>query len=331
MKYSAGLLGYGSDVLGYDDHISTDHMWGPRFYLFLDDCNIHIKNELMDYFRNNLPYMYKGFSVNFSKPDPSDNGVRHAEVIKSGSVSPLIWIYTIDDFIKEYLGTIPSTDLEWLSMSEHRLLSFTSGKLFVDMLNFADIRSKLLFYPQDIKLYLIASQWSVIAEEQAFVKRCSDRGDELGSKIICSRSAERLIRLCFLYNNKYAPYSKWFGTGFKQLSNDIKIYDEIEASILANTIQEREACIVRAQVLVANLHNDSNITEPLEIRVQKYHDRDIKVIFADKIAEKIKEKISSPELRKYPLIGSMSQIGNFVTLYDNPLYQNRIQQIYDCP
>ena len=46
LKYSAGLLGYGSDILGYDDAVSTDHMWGPRFYLFLERNDIALKEDI---------------------------------------------------------------------------------------------------------------------------------------------------------------------------------------------------------------------------------------------------------------------------------------------
>src|SRR5882757_8039849 len=34
--YAAGLLGWGSDVLGYDTARSTDHGWGPRLNVFVD-------------------------------------------------------------------------------------------------------------------------------------------------------------------------------------------------------------------------------------------------------------------------------------------------------
>ena len=35
LNYSAGLIGGGSEVLGFDSEISTDHDWGPRVMLFV--------------------------------------------------------------------------------------------------------------------------------------------------------------------------------------------------------------------------------------------------------------------------------------------------------
>ena len=52
--YTAGLLGYRSDVLGYDDAVSTDHMWGPRFYLFLREEDLPQKSQLLNAFPPNF-------------------------------------------------------------------------------------------------------------------------------------------------------------------------------------------------------------------------------------------------------------------------------------
>ena len=49
LRYSAGLIGYGSDVLGYDDPVSRDHLWGPRFYLFLQEKDIDLAIHMVDY------------------------------------------------------------------------------------------------------------------------------------------------------------------------------------------------------------------------------------------------------------------------------------------
>jgi len=193
LKFSAGVITAGSQILGYDDIVSTDHDWSPGCILFLAESDLYLKDELTDLFNRTLPTSYGWFE---------------------SEVAIQIWISTIDEVIEGYIGKIPENDLDWLTISEHRLLGLTAGRIFIDMLNIEETRRKLSFYPQDVKLYLIASQWSIISEEQAFVKRTSDVGDEIGSRIICARIAERLMRLCFLYKNKYAPIQQMVRHGF---------------------------------------------------------------------------------------------------------------------
>lgn len=331
LKYSAGLIGYGSDVLGFDDEISTDHMWGPRLYLFLDDKDMGLKDKILSIFSNNFPYVYKGYSVNFSEPDPNDNGVRHPEYITSGMVSPLIFIHSINEYLKDYLGINDFTnlsELDWLAFSEHKLLTLTSGKLFVDDLEIQELLEKLIFYPKDVKLFLIASNWSLIAKEQAFVRRCFDVGDEIGSILVCARIAERLMRLAFLYCEQYAPYSKWFGKSFGLLPVDESIKAAVHKAVTAANISDRENNIVLAQKLLADLHNTLLLTEFIDIKIENYFSRDIKVIYAEKICDAIAQKLLGTPLEDFPLIGTVSEVANFDTLSDCPEYAQNIKSLY---
>lgn len=331
LKYSAGLIGYGSDVLGYDDEISTDHMWGPRFYMFLSEDDTELKENIFKAFCENLPYTYKGFSVNFTKPDLSDNGVQRPEFIDKGNVNPLIFITTFEEFLEEQLGTADLdniTGYDWLSFSEHRLLSLVRGTFFADGLECAERLSKIKFYPEEVKLYLIASCWDIIASEQAFIKRSAVCEDDIGSRIICARIAERLMRLCFLYKETYAPYSKWFGTAFKKLEINQEIKDAVAEALSGDSCHERENGIVKAQALVANLHNESKVTDLVEYKIENYYGRDIKVIFAEKFAEATKEKLKNTVFETMPLVGNLSQIGALSSFADEKHNWNRISKIY---
>src|SRR5215216_2349019 len=74
LRYSAALIGYGSEVLGYDTARSADHEWGPRVLLFVseEDYPAH-RNRNVDVLAEWLPATFRGYSTRFGPPD--DEGI----------------------------------------------------------------------------------------------------------------------------------------------------------------------------------------------------------------------------------------------------------------
>lgn len=322
LAYSAGLLGYGSDVLGYDDITSTDHMWGPRFYLFLGKEDLFLASSIREVLSRELPVSFMGYSVNFSAPDPNDNGVRHPEPVERGPVDPLCWIQTFEDFFEGYLGFSLEHKpdfADWLSFSEHRLLGLSAGEFFVDQLGAADKLFPFTAYPEEVRIWLMASQWSLIAEEQAFPGRCAMTGDVLGSRLAISRIAARLMRIGFLCANQYAPYSKWLGTAFSRLPLPDGLRESLSDAMTGRHFQDREKALVRAQLLTAELQNQTVFGAKLS--TEYYFSRPILVVHPERMAQGLLGKIAGTPLAKLPLCGSAAQLENLTALWDNP--QNR--------
>lgn len=330
--YTAALIGYGSDVLGYDDEVSRDHMWGPRFYLFLRGEDMAKKPEIMGQFAEELPYVYRGFSVNFTAPDEEDNGVRHPQFISEGKVNPLIFITTVSDFLTEQLGTANLDALtfsDWLSFSEHRLLSLQAGELFEDGLNLRKTLEKVRYYPEELRLWLLASCWDSIASEEAFMGRCAEVGDEIGSLLVCGRICQRLMELCFLYKKQFAPYSKWLGSAFRQLAVPRELKDSLLAALIARDGQQRERALLQALQLTVQLHNESGLTPPLSAEAQHYYGRTMKVIFAERFADACLASLSDSPLKKLPLTGTFSQLRGLSNYYDDLNNRENIKAFFE--
>ena len=115
------------------------------------------------------------------------------------------------------------------------------------------------------------------------------------------------MRLCFLYSDQYAPYSKWFGTAFARLDIDERIKSLICGIIKSDNIRERENNLVEAQLALAKIHNESGFSEKVDVRIENYFGRDIKVIFADKIVDSIQAELKNTPFENIPLVGSYSQ------------------------
>jgi hypothetical protein len=145
----------------------------------------------------------------------------------------------------------------------------------------APLREKLSFYPRDVWLYLLAAQWTRISQEEAFVGRCGDLGDELGSRINAARLVRDLMRLCFLMERRYAPYSKWLGSAFARLPGAESLGSCLSAALTAGIWQERERSLSAAYELVATWQNALGLAEFQTPQTRSYYGHAYQVIHGE--------------------------------------------------
>jgi hypothetical protein len=301
LPYSAALLGYGSDVLGFDTETSMDHNWGPRLQLFIE--NKDLISELRNYFSYELPFQYKNFSVNFSKP--GYDGTVRMEYTGKKPVNHLIEITTFEDYLKERYAmdkTINFTNNDWLNFTDQSLVELTSGKVFYDGLNKINkTPEELRFYPLDIYKLRMALLWNYIGNKEAFVGRSIALNDYIGLKINTSRIINYLIKILFYLENKYIPYSKWTGCAFRQLN----VYNDVNA-IIMNLVKENipekieeHICILYERVI--EIHNRNRELPYLRNKTRYYFNRPYKVIFSENIVSEIIDSIKDEDVKKVDL------------------------------
>ncbi len=333
LSYSAAIIGSGSEVLGYDTPISTDHHWGPRLMLFLappDYDQLH--DAITERLSQHLPYTFRGYSTNFGEPD--NIGVRLPREITSGRVAHRVEPMTVDGFFTSYLGIDPRSEfgvVDWLSLPEQKLLTVTAGAVYHDGLGeLGQIRQKLAYYPHDLWLYLLACQWSRIAQEEAFVGRAGDVGDELGSQIVAGRLVRDIMKLCFLMEKRYAAYTKWFGTAFGRLKAAHTLTPIFRSVLLASTWLEREAHLADAYRIVATLHNELGLTHPLPAGVSPYYGRPYHVIRAEFFAAALQAEIREPEVRRLPFgVGAVDQWVDNTDVLSQPERLHSVRSIWN--
>lgn len=328
LEYSAALLGSGSDVLGFDTPQSMDHGWGPRLQLFLREHDFNEYQEKIDLMlRENLPYEFKGFPTNYTL---SDSGSVVMTAITSGPVNHQVMISTVSEFFTDYFGLIPSEDfsiIDWLTIPEQKLQSIVGGRIFYDGLKeLKPIFRRLQYYPHDLWLYLLANQWRRISQEEAFMGRCGQVGDELGSKLIGARLVRDMMKLCFLMEKQYAPYIKWFGTAFSRLSCAKDLEPVFLQSLDTDHWQEREKYLVKAYEYLAEMHNSLGITKPLNTKAVYFHNRPFRVIQSNEFTAEILSKIKDDEVKQLPeYLGGIDQYVDSTDVLD---YTNRYRRFW---
>jgi hypothetical protein len=332
--HAAAHIGTGSDTLGFDTPMSTDHDWGPSVTLFLRERDIHIGPRIAEVMSENLPYTFHGYSTHFGY-SPDEPGTRILQPITEGSVNHKVFVTTVPIFVQHHLGfdlTQPLAPADWLTFPSQKLRSITTGAVHHDGVgDLTAMRERFAYYPHAVWLYLLASGWQRISQEEHLMPRAGYAGDELGSSLIGSRLVRDIMSLCFYMERQYAPYPKWFGTAFNRLTCAPDLTPMLTSAQLAPTWQEREAALVEAYEYIARAHNALGITEPLSTDVRPFFGRPFKVLFAERFADAIVATITDSRVERiasHRLIGSIDQFSDSTDLRSSTEWRERLRALY---
>jgi hypothetical protein len=209
--------------------------------------------------------------------------------------------FRLGDWMRGHLGFVPTvgvTTFDWLATSTQGFAEVTCGAVFHDDLGeLTRVRAELASYPDDVWRYLLACQWRRLSQEEAFVGRCGEVGDELGSAVVAARQVREVMKLCFLMERKYAPYSKWFGSAFAGLPCAGELTPLLRGALAAGDWGRREECLAGAYRAVAATHNGLGLTEFVDPATRPYHSRPYQVLHAERFAEALMATVEDEGIR----------------------------------
>jgi hypothetical protein len=334
LPHAAARIGPGSEVLGFDTERSVDHDWGPQVQLFLsaEDVTRHGGN-LSTFLAAQLPKDIHGWPTHFASAEPADGDVR----IMTGTTGPVAHRVQISDLASWSLAQVgfdardSVSDLDWLSTPTQRLAEATAGAVFHDDTgDLTTLRARLRWYPDDMWRYLLAAQWTRIAQEEPFVGRAAEAGDDLGSRLITARLARDVMRLCLLLSRRYPPYSKWLGTAFAVLPDSAPIAAALRNAVDARDPAHRQESLCAAYEAAGRWQNQLGLTRPVDPTSRPFHGRPYPVIDAARFATALLEHLDDATLAALPPIGAVDQyidstdvlcrpdLTRTLTLYPNP-------------
>ena len=310
--YSAARLGPGSEVLGFDSARSADHDWGPQLLLLLEPDDVaEYGAGIGAVLSERLPKQVAGWSTHFGEPGADGTAVMtHTD----GPVRHRVEVTDVSSWLIDRLGGDRVADreltaLEWLGIPQQRLSEVTVGAVFHDGRGvLGRVRRRLAWYPDPVWRYLLACQWMKLAQEEPFVGRAAEVGDELGSMVVASRQVREVMRLALLQSRRYAPYSKWLGTAFNRYVTDSsKLGETLVAAVRAGEYRDRESFLCDAYEELARRHNALELTAPVDPVRRSYYERPFTVLGADRFASALRDSIDDEVLRGLPLIGGIDQ------------------------
>jgi len=283
---SVGLIGSGSECLGFDDELSRDHDFEAGFCIFIPDEDKLDSRSVFALERAyaRLPKEYMGYKrVGLVPAD----GKRHG-VIK------------ISNFLERKTGAPDAlfSMKDWLTLPEQNLLEITGGKLFFDGSGvMTSIRERLSYFPEDVRLKKIAGELLLMGQAGEYnYSRCLARGETAAAQLAVHEFVKSALHIIFLLNRRYMPYYKW---SFRALSA-LPLFSELHTPLeylISSVNTQSEAKIKQAEI--------ENICGKIICELKKQGLSDFDGSALEGHAFSANDKISDTELRALHILAAV--------------------------
>lgn len=204
---AAGLVGAGSECMGYDDEISRDHDFEPGFCLFIPGEETVTRRDafLLERAYAKLPKEFMGIRRSLMGPV----GGNRRGVIR------------INEFLKEKCGREDGelSMFDWFTVPEFDLLEMTNGEIFMDNYGLiTEVRNRLSYYPRDIMLKKLAGQILLMAQSGQYnFARCVKHGETGAAQMAAFEFVKASVSVIHILNRRYQPYYKWAFRSLREL------------------------------------------------------------------------------------------------------------------
>ena len=133
LTHSAGLIGSGSEVLGFDSPMSADHNWGPRVLIFLsEEEHARLAGELQATLGSRLPFSFRGHPTHFEEV-VGEAGTVLPVVTEQRPIAHRVQVTTLQGFVRRYTRIEIDQELaplDWLTIPEQRLRTLVAGAVY---------------------------------------------------------------------------------------------------------------------------------------------------------------------------------------------------------
>lgn len=267
----AACVLWGSQAIGNDDIVSTDHEWGPTFELVLteDDyakTGISLQAHLNDTGKTD----YVGYAMT-----PGSRNLREKSARGENILDANVHVSSLPEIMSTlFKHAYPLQGLSsWKYLDESVLYFCRHGKIFYDPLQYLTKELKpYRNYPEPILKRRIVVELRKFCMFASFnYGRIVKRNDPVTLSICRTNLVNSVMTLVMLLNGDYVPYFKWLHTEFLKQPNVTDVDNDLMLLLKTDDSVAQLAIVRRLEEFIQTRLKDTGYSRSFMRRFETEH------------------------------------------------------------